>query len=390
MKLICYGCLALFSILTSNLLYAQSIKPPFKVSDRLFDTTQVTTLGLSFVKGMTTSTVFEPSAGDYKYNHGAVLFPFKDELYVQWQSSLTDEDAPETRIMYSKSKDGKTWSKPQVLVAANDKGLITNGGWWSNADTLVAYVCHWLVQGNEPKQGITTYITSTDGVNWSSPKPVLDKHGNPVLGIIEQDLRALPNGRIVTVFHEQPGLIAKPYFTDSNSGVTGWTRSEMQNLPHKSGMSRELEPSWYHRPGGDIVMVFRDQTNTFKKLGAISTDNGVSFSTPSLTNFPDSRAKQSAGNLPNGIAFQVSNPSGNKNRIPLVLTLSKDGWLFDKAFLLRSGGNDLPSLRYQGKYKRIGYSYPKSVIWKDYLYVSYATNKEDVQVTRVPLANIDY
>ena len=390
MKLRRYSLLVAFSLLKFSLLYAQNNDLPFKISDNLFDTTQVSTLGLSFAKGLAKSTVFKPGAEDYKYNHGVVLFPFKNELYAQWQSSLKDEDAPETRIMYSKSKDGKTWSKPQVLVAPNNKGLITNGGWWSKGDTLTAYICQWLVEGSEPKQGVTLYIQSTNGIKWSVPKPVLGKDGKPVLGIIEQDLRSLPNGRIVTVFHEQPGLIAKPYFTDHPNGVEGWTRSEMQNLPHKSGMSRELEPSWYHRPDGKIVMVFRDQHNSYRKLAAISKDNAVSFSTPVLTNFPDSRAKQSAGNLTHGTAFQVSNPSGNKSRIPLVLTLSKDGQLFDKAFLLRSGADDLQPLRYDGKYKRVGYSYPKSVIWKDYLYVSYATNKEDVEVTRIPLVNLKY
>lgn len=81
----------------------------------------------------------------------------------------------------------------------------------------------------------------------------------------------------------------------------------------------------------------------------------------------------------------VNNPSENKNRFPLVLTLSTDGFLFDRAWLLRSGGTDLQPMRYAGKYKRPGYSYPKSVVWGKYLYVSYATNKEDVEISRVPL-----
>lgn len=390
MKLIKYGLLIAFSVLKSSLSYAQETKPPFSISANLFDTTQVSTLGLVFAEGLETSTVFRPNLGDYKYNHGVVLFPFKDELYAQWQSSLNDEDAAETRIMYSKSRDGKSWSTPQVLMAPNEKGLITNGGWWSNEKKLIAYICEWLVEGKEPKQGVTLYIESTDGKSWSSPKPVVAEGGMPLLGVIEQDLRQLPSGRILTVFHEQPGLIAKPYFTDHSNGIEGWTRGEMQNLPHKSGMSRELEPSWYRRPDGKVVMVFRDQNNSYKKLAAISADNAVSFSTPVLTNFPDSRAKQSAGNLPNGMAFQVSNPSGNKTRIPLVLTLSKDGELFDKAFLLRSGNKDLQPLRYEGKYKRTGYSYPKSIVWKGHLYVSYATNKEDIEVTRIPLKNLNY
>ena len=50
------------------------------------------------------------------------------------------------------------------------------------------------------------------------------------------------------------------------------------------------------------------------------------------------------------------------------------------------GPSDLQPLRFEGRYKRPGYHYPKSVIWKDHLYVGYATNKEDVELTRVPLS----
>ena len=155
-------------------------------------------------------------------------------------------------------------------------------------------------------------------------------------------------------------------------------------------MSREIEPSWFYRKDGAVVMVFRDQNSTFKKLASISRDDGLTWTTPTLVDTPDSRAKQSAGNLPDGTAFMVNNPSGNKNRFPLAITLSKDGFLFDKAFLLRSGDKDLQPMRFNGKYKRIGYSYPKSVIWGDYLYVSYATNKEDVELTRIPIHSLLY
>jgi len=84
----------------------------------------------------------------------------------------------------------------------------------------------------------------------------------------------------------------------------------------------------------------------------------------------------------------VNNPSHNKTRIPLVISLSKNGREFNKAYLLRSGGADLQRMRFEGQYKRIGYSYPKAVVWQNALYVAYATNKEDVQVTRVPLDSL--
>lgn len=98
---------------------------------------------------------------------------------------------------------------------------------------------------------------------------------------------------------------------------------------------------------------------------------------------PDSRSKQSAGNLPDGSAFLVGNPTTDRRRYPLAILLSADGQRFDRAWLLRAGGADLQPLRHEGRYKRPGFSYPKSVLWGDYLYVGYATNKEDVELTRV-------
>jgi hypothetical protein len=161
----------------------------------------------------------------------------------------------------------------------------------------------------------------------------------------------------------------------------------MENLPHQPGISRELEPSWFLTKKFQPVMVFRDQAGSFTILAARSNDNGKTWSTPTATNIPDSRAKQSAGNLPNGDAFLVNNPSGNKNRAPLTITLSKDGELFERAFLLRAE-SELPPMLYQGKYKRTGYSYPKSLVWNHRVWVSYAVNKEDIEVTSVEIGEL--
>lgn len=70
--------------------------------------------------------------------------------------------------------------------------------------------------------------------------------------------------------------------------------------------------------------------------------------------------------------------------MPLAVTVSPDGRRFDRSWLLR-GRDDLQALRFEGKYKRAGYHYPKSVVWNGWLYAGSAANKEDVQVTRVPL-----
>jgi hypothetical protein len=94
--------------------------------------------------------------------------------------------------------------------------------------------------------------------------------------------------------------------------------------------------------------------------------------------------------MPSGAAYFVSNPVTTNTRAPLVVTTSRDGRVFDRAFTLRRGGNDLQAQRYTGTAKTLGYSYPKSLVANGFLYVGYSTNKEDVQLTRVPLTSLDY
>lgn len=356
---------------------------PFSVKENLFDYSQPVTLGLHKPKKISYFSVFKAVEGKAQYNHGAVLFSFKGKLFIQWQSSIQDEDAEETQVLFSSSKDGKKWQPAKTLVAARPDAIITNGGWWSDGKTLIAYINVWPKNMN-PKGGYVEYISSRDGIKWSSPQKVLQKDGSPVNGIIEQDLKALANGRIVTAVHTQPGLIAKPYYTDDPLGVSGWVQGEMKNLSHEPGISRELEPSLFINKNKQLTMVFRDQGSSFKLLASVSKDQAQSWSEPQLTNMPDSRAKQSAGNFPNGRAFLINNPSGSKQRTPLTLTISNDGYVFDQSYLLKDE-SQLPVMLFAGKYKRVGYSYPKSIIWKNALWISYAVNKEDIEVTSVPL-----
>jgi len=358
---------------------------PYFVAPGLFKQRE-SELGLQrAAKGKTVS-IFSPEPGTDQFNNGVVLIPFKDKLYAQWQSSPKDEDTQDTWVAYSVSDDGLRWTSPAKLTPAGDAPLMhSNGGWWTDGNTLVAFINVWPTGFQSGEGGFTNYMLSSDGQRWSSPQRVTGVDGQPVAGIIEQDPHALPGGRLVTAFHTRPGMIVAPFFSDDPLGVSGWRRGSMENLAHDGRVSRELEPSLFLR-GTCAVMVFRDQGSSYRQLAAESCDSGESWTRPSLTGMPDARAKQSAGNLADGSAFLVNVPRDDSLRSPLAITLSRDGRVFDRAWLLR-GEADLQPMRFAGRYKRPGYHYPKSVIWRDYLYVGYATNKEDVQLTRVPLSS---
>lgn len=365
---------------------------PYSVMPDLFDAAKAD-LGLMPAPGTQTFTVFRPSDGTDHFSNGVSLIGFRGRLYAQWQSSPRDEDSPNTRVMFSSSADGEHWTDPVELAPPGQGGqMVSSGGWSTEGETLVAYLNVWPNGFQSGDGGQTDYRTSADGQTWSEPKPVLAADGSPIGGVIEQDPHRF-GARIIGAFHMRPGMIATPAFTDDPLGVSGWTLGRMDHLEraptpagapaHEARLSREIEPSLF-AAGDCVVMVFRDEDLSFRQLAAESCDNGVSWTTPARTDMPDSRAKQSAGNLPDGTAYLVNAPNSDRIRIPLAVTLSDDGRRFDRSFLLR-GQSDLQPLRYEGQYKRAGYHYPKSTVWNGFLWVGYAANKEDIQVTRVPV-----
>lgn len=355
------------------------------IPDGVIDTTKHEAVGLKPAANVKTVTVFKANEQSDHYANGVVLAAFKGKLYCMWQSSPKDEDSDDTRVLYSISSDeGNSWSKPMVLAAPNQDCCCTSGGWLVNGDTLLAFIDTWQ-KGLSPRGGKTCYITSTDGLSWSPMLPVRMADGSEMDGVLEQDPYRLPDGRLVGATHFMPGLHVCPVYTDDPKGISGW-RKGLFEYKDLGKTSREIEPSQYVQPDGTIVMLFRDQSSSFRKLVSISKDRGETWTKPVLTTFPDGRTKQCAGNLPDGTSYMVSCPAPAKRRWPLVLHQSNDGIKFDKAILLRSGStSDLPPRRYDGKYKTLGYSYPKAIAYHQNLYIGYSTNKEDVECTIVTL-----
>ena len=116
-----------------------------------------------------------------------------------------------------------------------------------------------------------------------------------------------------------------------------------------------------------------------------SSDKGRSWTDLERTSFPDCGSRANAGNLPDGRIYVINNvyPEG---RNPLVLSISKDGKRFDKAWIIQSG--DPGPKDENGRAKVDGFQYPHSVIAGDYLLVMYSINKESIAVTRIPLLNL--
>lgn len=342
------------------------------IAEGVLDVSDTLSLGLQKCEDMKWIEVFRSDG----YVNNAVLTHFRGKYYCMWQQSEKDEDSPDTGIMYAVSSDGESWGQASVLVPCTEEFFASPGGWIERGDSLTAII-NYIFADDRSKGGSAFYCTTADGTAWSEPKPVLSAEGTPIDGIFEQDPLTLPGGRIVGAAHFQPGTTLCPVYTDDPSGIRGWKKAVFPE-----GEGRPIEPSQYRAPDYNLVMFMRDQKSSFVKLYSLSTDRGESWSAPLPTNIPDSRSKQCAGNFPDGRAFWVGNPTGNKSRRLLALSLSEDGYLFDRACLL-AGPRDLPPRRREGRYKTRGYNYPKAYVQGDTLWIALSVNKEDIAVIRI-------
>ena len=347
------------------------------VPEGLFDLGDTVSLGLPGLAGCHKIVVHESSG----YVNNVLLTAFEGKYYCMWQSSVKDEDTPDTRVVYATSSDGEHWNDPIDLTLPTDSTFVTPGGWIQRGETLTA-VLNFICAPNRSNGGTAWYTSTSDGEEWTDPQPLCMADGRPMPGILEQDPLRLPGGRTVGAAHFRPGLRVNPVYTDDPAALKGWKEAAFP-----AGEGSPLEPTQYLAPDGRLVMFFRDQASSFVKLASVSEDQGASWTPPTKTNIPDSRSKQCAGTLPDGRTFWVGNPTGSKSRRALVLALSKDGFLFDKAYLL-AGPEDLPLRRSEGRYKTLGYNYPKAAVLGDALWISLSINKEDAVLYRVPLKSL--
>lgn len=359
--------------------------PPIKINGRLFDQKDEINLGLSKVKGEH-QVLYRSTEDRYKFCHQQNLAVWKGKLFLMWSNGITHEDHNGQRILYCYTQDGMKWSKPAVLTEDHDGPgplACVSAGWHDAGDKLVAYYSAIV----EKRPGIDErntlfYLTSKDGTTWSKATKLAQ-------GFFIEGPRRLPNGRLLMNGQwadRQPRL----RFTDSNDGVGGWKDG---SIPRVEGVFTFPEPSWFVRADGTIVMVFRTKSGDPWIYASVSKDNGGSWSKPVKTSFPDATARAFAGNLADGTAFIISNPSRAPNsrhpsigrRSPLTIALSNDGVLFDRALVIRSAKTNM---RFKGTNKVDGWQYPTAVVWKGHLYVAYSINKEDEGVTRIALRNL--
>ena len=351
---------------------------PFRTTTGLFDSSNLRTLGLESVKG-TNTLLYQATDDGYKFCHHPNLILFSDRLYCMWSNGIVDEDAPGQRVLYSHSADGISWTKPALLTDdRHGKGICVAAGFHVSTDRLVAY---YTTTGGENFHPDTSLMarTSQDGRAWSSPQRITN-------GFFIEGPHQLAQGRLLLggehVGESRRTRRMRFLYTDDQTGLAVW--KSVQIDPPDLDVYGYTEPSFFLRCDGTVVATLRNYSGYLH--ACVSRDNGQTWTTPKQTNFPDSTARAAAGNLPDGTAYIINNPMPKQfDRSLLTIALSRDGVVFDRAYLIRSQPTQR---RYDGKHKLDGWQYPHALVWEDTLYVAYSINKEDIGLTRIALTDI--
>jgi hypothetical protein len=350
------------------------------------------------------SWLYRPEEG-WTYAHHPSLAHVDGRFHAIWSNGRRHEDDVGQRVLLASSEDFRTWSPPRPLLdtrrGRHHELTLTAGGLHQHAGTLVAYVGRFEYhpealgpdgsRTREDKRHLETglwALTSPDGETWSAPLdldlPLVPNHGP----------EPTASGRLIL-----SSGFCHPW-TDDPRGLAGWTPATIYPAAAVAGLADDsegihiaaaraespsflCEGSWYQTDDGVLHMLLR--SNTDRLWVCESADDGETWSPARPTGFSDDHAKFHCGRLPDGRFYHVGNPDPGGGRLPLVLSLSADGVVFDRQFIL---GETPYARRRDGLHKGGQYGYPHSLVHDEHLYVICSRCKEAVQVLRVALADL--
>lgn len=350
-----------------------------------------------------------PETGTFNL-HGFLRY-YKGVLFASWDNQARDENTSGQHGVFRYSTDeGKTWSKQKRLfppladyvpasVAKVPKPFQTSQGFAEVDGKLYAVTCvdralrEKVYRFNEVSRtriGLLACEVRVDGtvgpVFWLSDESPKPETGYPSIPAGNPSLVAKLNA-----YFKEPANLPQLLFRPRQ-----WPDSDDEHRMTEPTQPWRLDNrTWVrlYRNQGTVHATTRadiEASRPRRHYASFSFDDGKTWSAPTRTNFPDTGARANSGQLPDGQFYVINNPllmsARQGGRQMLAISLSKDGLIFDRMAVIKFG---TPSQRYEGKSKGAGgFQYPHSEVVGKHLWVIYSVNKEDVEVTRIPLAEL--
>jgi lysophospholipase L1-like esterase len=322
-----------------------------------------------------TAAVARGVPGESGHMHHPSIVHFDGRYFAAWNDSFNLEDRPGQRVRFATSRDGLKWSEPAELTGRHPRRRYTNCGFWVRDGELYALAA--LRDARDIER------TGEEAVLFAFPwDRAAGKFGER--RVMARDFFAqnvpqrAPDGAWLML--GKSGNEAWGIMKAARGGVRGideWTVTPINDV-----VGQIEEPEWYALDDGRVAAHFR--TRPAKRLmRSFSSDSGVTWTSPALTDFPEAGARHHGLRLKNGVYALVVNPNTSGRRVPLSIALSRDGLTYDRIANIRG---DLPTPRTNDN---PGFNYMRALEHEGRLLTIYSLNQEDIALTIVAMAEID-
>lgn len=360
----------------------------------------LSTGGLPIAPGLETYTVVRsdrehPELAEglgWTFQHHPDIAAWHGRLYVGWNSCARDEDTWPSRELYSSSRDGKTWAKPQEMFpqgastplrmyfynAANGRMLVIAGLRLNHEKT-----------GERTKGPLVVRELGSDhslGKVFTLQPPAEPAPNQPPAFSTSTDrefvqaCKHLLADRLFLLQQDYGRLLPPPQRMKWNDPKLWDGDARLKKDAEDFGKAM----CFFERKDGAIVGIGK------KRWVTISHDGGRSWDQPVRpASFISNMGKVWGQKTSNGRYVLIYNPDLER-RWPLAMLTSDDGITFRDPHALHG---ELPARQYDGKAKDSGASYHRGLnkwnsdgSWKDdALWMVYSLNKEEIRVMRVPV-----
>lgn len=347
--------------------------------------------GFPILKEAEHASVWQPSTRkDGAYNHYACLIHHKGKLYAMWGNHELGEDAPGQRVLYATSDTWGQWTDaaelypaPGPVLSRSEKGIHLKPDRWAIIDDVLYAITYVHGAGVYP-------IARSVGENGELGEPFL--------------VEDLPNKGALPIYmqdHDSSTMVSylgtQLYNWYRENDHISWWAGASWGVKRKAADGQSLIESFIYRAkDGSLVLMLRDWGHSRNPVHNnrmyVSFNNGEGgWTAPHPTDIPDSPSRAQAITLEDGSVLLIGNQTVNQfdqglylDRDPMTISISKDGYTFDKVYTLRT---DSPTgFRFSGIGGRNpGYAYSSSILVDGWLYTLYSIGKEDMAITRVPL-----
>lgn len=311
--------------------------------------------------------------------HNYLAF-YGGKYWLMWSDGPGIEDRVGQRVKYTTSPDALNWAPAEFLTPApagsetpSIYGTRTNRGF------------RYIARGFWEREGQLYALMSLDeAADFFGPSLELRAYRLDTTTQKWIDIGVIADNTISNFAPEKIGtgdwMMSRRKFDYKKSGVEFMVGGKDKITEWKSypvlGSADELtaeEPCWWMLPDSTLVALFRDNKGSGFLYRSFSSDNGLTWSKPVRTNFPDARSKFFGLRLKDGRYVVVSN-ANPKKRDPMVLSFSDDGVVFNKMYYL-TGGRHI--------------DYPHMIEHDGCLVIAFAGEKQSVEVMKVRLSDID-